>query len=337
MTRIGVAIGSRRDSSNDEIIALAQRAEALGYTSLWVGESWGRDAFTLLSMIACHTSTIQLGTGIVPVFSRTPALIAQSIASLDIVSGGRAVLGLGTSGRMVIEQWHGEKYEGPLQRTREYISIIRSALAGERVDHQGKFFNLQRFRMAFSPLQERIPIYVAALGPKNVALTGELADGWLPTWVDVRHLPQMKQQLEQSALKVGRAAGEVTVAPQLLAMVASTGPRREEARRQLQAHMAYYVGGMGRYYFDLFQRYGYVDEAQAVRDAWESGERERSASLVTDDMLNNITITGDPKECRARLEAYRQAGADMPVIGFPHGAEPDAIYRTMEALAPASS
>ena len=124
---LGVAIGSRRDVSTEEIVSLAQLADRLGYASVWIGESWGRDAFTLLTMVACHTTNVRLGTGIVPVYSRTPALLAQTAASLDAISHGRAILGLGTSGKLVIEQWHGEKFDRPLQRTREYIEIIRLA------------------------------------------------------------------------------------------------------------------------------------------------------------------------------------------------------------------
>src|SRR5262249_38604424 len=151
--------------------------------SLWSGENWGRDNVTLLSYVAAHTDRIGVGTSIMNVFSRSPALIAQTAATLDELSGGRASIGLGTSGALVIEQWHGVPYRKPLQRTREYIEIIRLALSGERVNYDGEIFHLQRFRLGFNPPRTNIPIYVAALGPKNVELTGELADGWLPIYV----------------------------------------------------------------------------------------------------------------------------------------------------------
>ena len=157
MDTVSLTIGSRRGIDNDTFTALARRADRLGYHTLWIGESWGQEVFTLLSMVACTTSAIRVGPGIVNVFSRTPGLIAQSIATLDVVSDGRAVLGLGTSGRIVVEQWHGVKYEKPLQRTREYIEILRKALAGERVNHEGAIFKLGgasacpslRYRSAF--------------------------------------------------------------------------------------------------------------------------------------------------------------------------------------------
>ena len=337
MEGLGVAIGSRRDVSTEAIVSLAQLADRLGYASVWVGESWGRDAFTLLTMIACHTSKVHLATGIVPVYSRTPALLAQTVASLDAISNGRAILGLGTSGRLVIEQWHGEKFERPLQRTREYIEIIRMALQGERVNYEGHFYQVQRFRMATEPVQDRLPIYVASLGPKNLELTGQLADGWLPTWVDVLRLPEMTQQVVQPALAAGRSASDVTVAPQVLALASNTDEENAHARNLARAHMAYYVGGMGTYYNDLFRRYGYVEESARVREAWEAGDRERAAQSITDEMLDNITIIGDRDDCLRKVEKYRQAGADMPVLSFPHGATPEAMERTLEALAPSAT
>ena len=337
MKGLGVAIGSRRDVSTEEIVSLGQLADRLGYASVWIGESWGRDAFTLLTMIACHTSNVALGTGIVPVYSRTPALLAQTAASLDAISHGRAILGLGTSGRLVIEQWHGEKFDRPLQRTREYIEIIRMALAGERVNYQGDFYQVQRFRMATEPVQERLPIYVASLGPKNLELTGQLADGWLPTWVDVLRLPDMTQQVVQAAVASGRSATDITVAPQVIAHATESEEENTHARNLAKAHMAYYVGGMGTYYYDLFQRYGYVDESVRVREAWAAGERERAAQCITDEMIDNITIIGDADDCLRKVQRYRAAGADMPVLSLPHGAGTDAMHRTLEALAPAVS
>ena len=330
----GLSIGGGRSTNDDEIIAVTRRADELGYDTVWTGEAWGRDVFTVLTMIACHTSRLRLGTGIATVFSRTPSMIAQSIASLDVISKGRAVLGLGTSGRLVVEGWHGLKYERPLERTREYIEIIRMALAGQRVNYQGRNFQLSRFRLQFSPVQERIPIFVASLGQRNMALTGEMADGWLPTWVHVDHLPGMKAQLEEGAAEAGRNTGDLTAAPQILSYVTRNADDKVEARRLLRGHMAYYVGGMGTYYNELFQRYGYGEEAQRVREAWALNERERAASMFSDDILDKLTIWGDVEECRDKLERYRANGADMPVIGFPHGCPLDASIRTLEALAP---
>ena len=330
----GLTIGTRRGIDNDTFIALAKRADELGYHALFTGESWGRDVFTVLTMVACHTSRIRVGTGIATLFSRTPAMTAQSIASLDIVSNGRAVLGLGTSGRIVVEQWHGVKFERPLERTREYIEIIRKALAGERMDHQGPIFKLGRFRMPFSPVQERIPIYVASLGPKNLALTGELADGWLPIWVHPGHLPGLLSSLEEGALGARRTLEDITVAPQVLCCIANDAGEREQARKLLRAHMAYYIGGMGAYYYRLFQRYGYLDETARVREAWSENDRGKAASQISDEMLDSMTVYGDAEECREKLQKFRARGVDMPLVSFPNACPSELMFRTLEALAP---
>ena len=337
MNRTALAFGSRQETSNPDLMSVAQQAERLGYDTLFTGESWGRDAFTVLTFLACHTQRLRLATGIVPVFSRTPALISQSIASLDIISQGRATLGLGTSGRIVIEDWHGQEYRRPLARTREYIDIIRAALSGEAVNHQGSLFQLSRFRLGISPVQQHIPIYLASIGPKNLQLTGELADGWLPIWTHLEHLPAMKDTISSAAADAGRDIAQVTVAPQILCYVTENEAELAQAEQDVRSHMAYYVGGMGTYYNNLFCRYGYQTEATAIRDAWANRQREQAAAMITDEMLDNITILGDPARCQAKLERFRASGADMPVIAFPHGASVEAIQRTLEALAPAKT
>ena len=335
--RTALAFGSRQDTSNKELISVARQAESWGYDTIFTGESWGRDAITILTMLACYTEKLRLGTGIITVFSRTPALIAQSIASLDIISNGRATLGLGTSGRIVIEDWHGVEFRRPLARTREYIEIIKKALSGKRVDYQGEVFQLGRFRLGASPVQENIPIYVASLGPRNLQLTGELADGWLPVWTHLRDLPTMKGMVTDSADWEGRDLTGFTVAPQILCCATDDGDELAQAEASVRGHMAYYVGGMGSYYFNLFCRYGYEDEALNIRAAWADGDRARAAALITDDMVENIAILGNADSCRAKLQAFREAGADMPVVAFPHGASQDAVLRTLEALAPVNA
>ena len=334
MERIGLSLGGPTGNNDAHLIALAQRADELGYDTLWTGESWGRDVFTILTMVACHTRRIRVGTGIATIFSRTPALTAQSIASLDVVSQGRAVLGLGTSGRIVVEEWHGVKYDRPLERTREYVDIIRTILSGERLDHRGEFFTLGRFRLPFSPVQARIPIYIASLGPRNLALTGEVADGWLPTNVHLDHLPEMKDRVKVAASEAGRKIEDITVAPFVLACATRRAAEGAEAERLLRSHLAYYIGGMGFYYSRLFSRYGYVEETKLIREAWAKNQRGEAASMVTEEMLDKVTIHGDAEECRGQLERYRASGADMPVIVFPHRSSPEAQLYTLEALAP---
>ncbi|MEE3142097.1 MAG: LLM class flavin-dependent oxidoreductase, partial [Chloroflexota bacterium] len=199
MSDTALTLSAGQEISDDDRISIAKLADRSGYHTFFTGESWGRDAFTVLTMIACHTQSIRVGTGIVPVFSRSPALIAQTIASLDQISKGRAILGLGSSGRLLIEQWHGQSFEKPVARTREYIEIIRKALAGQSLNHEGEFFQLGRFRLGSPPMQENIPIYLASLGPRNLELTGQLSDGWLPIWLHHQRLLGLKAEIAEAA------------------------------------------------------------------------------------------------------------------------------------------
>jgi F420-dependent oxidoreductase-like protein len=332
--QIALHFTSRQEVDTADLIAVAQHADGLGYHSLWTGESWGQDAFTILTLLACHTQSLRLATGIVPVFSRSPGLIAQSIASLDRISQGRAILGLGTSGRAVIENWHGVPFRQPLARTREYLQIIKLALSGERVNHQGEVFQLKNFRMASGPLQSKLPIFLASLGPKNLELAGELADGWLPIWVPWQRLAELKAEVTQAAERSGRDPGAVTAAPQILALAAESPQETAQAEGLMRSHMAYYIGGMGAYYHRLFCRMGYAPEADLIRDLWAQGQRDRAAAAVSQEMLAGITIYGDAGACRAQLERFRANGADLPVAAFPHGATLPQIRRTLEVLAP---
>ena len=334
MQRIALTFSSRDNNDDRDLIAVAQAADRLGYESFWTGESWGRDAFTVLTMLACNTQRIKLGTGIVTVYSRTPGLIAQSIASLDCISEGRAILGLGTSGRIVIEDWHGVKFDHPVSRTREYIEIVRMALAGERVNYDGRFYQLQRFRMGVQPVQERIPIYVASLGQRNLELTGELADGWLPIWTHYAKLPEIKEPLVSALTATGRQPRAMTTAPQILCCASEDKETVGNAFRQARAHMAFYIGGMGQYYYDLFCRYGYQSEGDAVRRAWAEGDRGAAAESISDEMVDSITAIGNPDECRQKMERFRDHGVDMPIVAFPHGTERETMLGTLEALAP---
>ena len=334
MNATALAFSSRQDSSNDDLIAVAQQAESLGYDTFFTGESWGRDAITILTLLACHTHSLRLGTGIIPVFSRTPGLIAQSIASLDLISEGRATLGLGTSGRIVVEDWHGLKYQQPLPRTKEYIEIVRLALSGHRVNYQGRFFQLSGFRLGIAPVQQKVPIYLASLGPRNLQLTGQLADGWLPIWTHLDCLADLKETIARAARDAGRRISEITVAPQILCCVTGDSEELSQVEQQVRSHMAYYIGGMGTYYYNLFCRYGYQNQADEIRQAWAAGDRDRAAAKISDEMLHNVAILGDAAACRAKLARFRANGADMPVIAFPHGSSMQAIQTTLKALSP---
>jgi coenzyme F420-dependent oxidoreductase len=329
MARIGLTLPRSEDLSRKEIVEVVQQAEALGYDSVWAGESWGRDVFTWLTQLACHTSRIKLASGIATVYSRSPALIAQTVASLDEISKGRVLLGLGTSGSIVIENWHGVRFDRPLRRTREYIDIIRLILSGERVNYAGEIFQLNGFRLPFTPVRSSVPIYVASLGPQNLRLTGEVADGWLPIYLDATHLADFQRDIESGAKNAGRTLDAIDVAPYILSCVSEDV---EAARRLVQAHLAYYIGGMGTFYANLIARYGFEDEVGRIREAWGKRDRQSAASQVSNAMVARMAICGSPKEGRAQLEQYRTAGVTLPIISFTHGASREMIRQTLEGL-----
>ena len=334
MDRIGFFLNASRETSDDELLSVAKLADQLGYHSFWTGESWGRDVFTVLTLVACHTNSLRLGTGIVTTYSRTPALIAQTIASLDILSNGRAILGLGSSGKTVIEGWHGVPFDSPIARTREYIEIIRKALTGNRVEHRGEFYQMERFRMISTPIQKKVPIYIASLGPRNLELAGEKADGCLPIWVSRERFPEIREQISLGAAKSGRKGSDVTIAPYIFCYTADGPDDLTHGERLLRAHMAYYVGGMGKFYFDNVSRAGFNIEAKAIKKSWESGDREQAARDVSDRMLESIVVLGDAQQCRDQIRAFRKEGVDLPIINFPHGTSLSTINRTITALAP---
>jgi F420-dependent oxidoreductase-like protein len=321
MGRIAFQFPHERKAPMEELLCYVQRVDVLGYETIFVPEAWSRDAFTTSGWIAANTRNVRVGTGIVNVFSRTPALIAQSIATLDEISGGRAVLGLGTSGGRVIENWHGMSFERGLQRTRETVEVVRLALAGERVDYDGQIFKLRGFRLGFQPPRTTVPIYIAAMGPKNNKLTGEIADGWMPIWLPFSGFATARAEVE----------ARVDIAPCVMACV--TDPP-ELAFDLIRPHVAYYVGGMGTFYRDAVARFGFAEVAERIHEFWQSGKRKESVQAVTDDLISQLAFAGSASDCRRRLEEFRRNGVDTPVIVIPHGADPNVFMKTLEALAP---
>jgi coenzyme F420-dependent oxidoreductase len=331
LSQIGLVIPYWSDITKDEIIDFAQLAEGLGYDSVWVPEMWGRDAFSILSVIALNTKRIKLGTGIVSVYSRTPAIIAQTIATLDEISEGRVILGLGTSGPVVIENWHGVKFEKPLRRTREYVEIIRMIVSGQRVNYQGEIFKLKNFSLQFKPFRQDIPIYIASIGPKNVTLTGEIADGWIPFLVPIENYKQAEDCLCLGAEKRGRDFDAIKVCPYIPALVSDD---EDEARRLVKEYVAYYIGAMGTYYSQLISRCGFQKEADSIVESWKKGSKEDAIKGVSDSLLNSVAVTGSANAGRDKIEEFRKAGAHIPIIIFPPKATRDLARETINNLAP---
>ena len=334
MRRLGLYLGrlpgfDKRGFDRREMIECVRAADACGYDSFWMPEAWEHDAFTILTELAVRTERIHLGTGIINVFSRSPALIAMSAATLDEISGGRFRLGLGTSGARVVEDFHGVKFSKPLTRLKETIEIIRLLLRGERVDFSGECFELRRFKLGFKPLRPDLQIYVAALTPKSLRQVGEIGDGWLPThWPRVR-LEQEIAEIRAGAEGLGRDAARIEVAPFVNVVVSDDTAR---ARDQARLPLAYYVGGMGDYYHASLSRLGFGDEADRVRELWQAGRRKHAMTAITDEMVDSIAICGSLEHCRARLDEMHAFGATLPLVPIPAQGSAAEKRRVIESL-----
>jgi F420-dependent oxidoreductase-like protein len=313
-----------------EIREAAVLAEDLGYSCITMGESWGEDALTSLAQLAAVTSRIRIGTSIVPVFARSPANLAMSALNMDRMTEGRFFLGLGTSGRLVIEDFHGEKFGKPLTRMREYIDIIRKAARGERLDHDGEFFHTKRFQLRFPPFRAHLPIYIAALSPPSLRMTGELADGWLPIFLAPSKMTAAVSELKAGAEAAGRALSDIAISPQVSIYVTDNVAA---ARDRERPHIAFYIGGMGVFYHAYMHRIGFGAEADRVRAAFLAKDRDGAAKLVTDEMVDAVTILGNPKQCREQMQRFFDAGVQEIRLVFN---EPDkaSYLDALRAVAP---
>jgi F420-dependent oxidoreductase-like protein len=316
--RLGVNIGywGMGLTSADQL-AIVQEAERLGYDSVWSAEAYGSDAATVLAWIAAQTTRIRIGSAIFQMPARSPAMTAMTAATLDQLSGGRFLLGLGPSGPQVAEGWHGQRFARQLQRTREYVAVVRKALARERLEFRGETLELplpdgpgKALKLTIGPVQERIPIYLAAIGPRATALVGEIADGWLPILLSPEHLPELRRSLDEGAERAGRTLDDgFDVAPVVNVFVSDDVERARDAMRPF---VALYVGGMGsrekNFYNQLVARYGFEDAAREVQDLYLEGRREDAAAALPAELLDAVTLCGPADRVRARLRTYREAG-----------------------------
>lgn len=334
--RIGVIADSPTFPGDWNLIRENVRlADSLGYDSVWLGEAWGYELFTSLADLVRITSRMKLGAGVANIFSRSPALVATTAATLDERSGGRMLLGLGSSGPQVVEHWHGVPFARPLQRTREYVAIINAILRREPLNFKGEIFSLERgFTIRFKPIRDHIPIYLASLGPKNIQLAGEVADGILPVYWPARDYPALRQQLDEGSAKADRLAGSVSIAPYLTVEIALDEGERQAARMRAAAPVAFYVGRMGTFYAEMLARHGFGADVAAILKGWESGHRSAIAA-VSDQLLDATAIVGTPDEVVARLREWQALGMDEPLISMPGGTAEEAAAR-LEALAHAA-
>src|SRR4051812_32651507 len=305
-------------------LELVLEAERLGYDSVWTAEAYGSDAATILGWLAQATTKIRLGSAIFQMPGRSAAMTAMTAATIDQLSNGRMLLGIGSSGPQVAEGWHGQRFARQLQRTREYVAVVRMALARERVEFHGETLELpladgpgKALKLTIAPVQERIPIYIAAIGPKNTTLTAEIADGWIPTLFSPEHVDEFRPLLEEGFARArnGKGFGDFEIVPTVTAMVSDD---RESARDAMRPFVALYVGGMGsrkqNFYNALVQRYGFGDAAREVQELYLAGKKDEAAAALPAELIDTVALVGPADVVRERLAVYRDAGVGTLMV-----------------------
>ena len=304
-------------SSQDQLDIVLE-AERLGYDSVWTAEAYGSDAATILGWLAGQTSTIRLGSAIFQMPGRSAAMTAMTAATLDQLSDGRFILGIGSSGPQVSEGWHGVRFAQQLARTRDYVAVIRMALERRRVEYAGETLELplpdgpgKALKLTIGPVQEQIPIFVAAIGPKNTQLAAEIADGIIPTLFSPEHVAVIGDEVRIGVDRAGhgKTVADVEIAPQVQVYVTDD---RESARDRMRPFLALYIGGMGsrekNFYNQLVQRYGYEAAAREIQDLYLEGKRDAAAAAIPDALIDAISLCGPKEHVRERIAAYRDAG-----------------------------
>jgi probable F420-dependent oxidoreductase len=302
-------------------------AEALGYESAWVAEGHGGDQFAILGACAAVTTRIRLGTSISSVFVRSAPTIGMAAATVDQLSGGRFVLGLGSSHRVQVEPEHGIPFVEPTARLRDTIAIVRSLVRDGVVSHRGEVVTIERFDLWFPPLRPEIPIYVAALFPRLLEIAGEVAEGVLLTWPTPKTIARAVEHVAIGARRAGRAPGAVDVASLIPCAVADSAAAARDAMRPA---VGLYAGFFPRYN-RLLAEAGFGEAVRAIKEAYDRGGREAAAKVVPDELIDAVALAGTPATCRARLAAYRAAGLALPIVS-PRVAGADGKASAMAAI-----
>jgi F420-dependent oxidoreductase-like protein len=302
-------------------------AERLGYDSIWTAEAYGSDAVTPAAWIAARTSRIHVGTAIMQIPGRTPAMTAMTAMTLDALSGGRFRLGLGVSGPQVVEGWHGEPFGKPLKKTREYVDIVRAVLRREKpVEYHGDYYQIPYAGADATGLgkplksilhgRADLPIYLAAIGPKNVALAAEIADGWIPVFFSARRMAMFRGWLEEGFRRAGRSGDGFDIMPSAAVVV---GDDVDACRASVKQRVALYVGGMGargkNFYNELAQRYGYEGPARTIQDLYLSGRKAEAEAAVPDALVDEVALCGPRERIRERLAEWKAAGVTTLMVG----------------------
>ena len=339
--KLGLNIGYS-GSTIEGVLPLVEHADRVGIDSVWAAEAYGSDAVTVLSYLAARTERIKLGSGILQMPARTPANTAMTAMTLDALSGGRLLLGMGLSGPQVVEGWHGVAYGKPLGRTREYVEIVRRAIAREApLEFEGEHYRIpyrgedatglgKPLKSILHPVRNRIPIYLAAIGPKNVALTAEIADGWLPIFYSPEREKIFLEHLDAGFANAGRSADDFDIAASV--MVAA-GDDVEGCRDQLRPFLALYIGGMGargrNFYNDLAVRYGFGEAAATIQDLYLDGKKDEAAAAVPDELVDEVALVGPLDRIVDRLAAWKQSRVGTMILGT---YQPEVLTALQEAL-----
>ena len=318
--KLGLVFGYWGAAPPEGFVEKAQEAERLGYDSVWVAESWGNDAFTFGAWVAAHTETIKIGTGVVQLSARTPTATAMAAVTLDHLSNGRLILGLGVSGPQVVEGWYGRPANRPLARTREYVEIIRRALRRDGpLEFDGEFYPLpyrgdgstglgKPLKIMTHPLRADIPIYLGAEGPKNVTQTAEIADGWLPLYYS-----PFRQEVYEQQLAAAKPGFEIAV---IVAMNVTDDVGA--GLWPVQAMLGFYIGGMGakgqNYHTKLMARMGFEEEAYKIQDLFFAGKRDEAIAAVPQDFADEISLVGPPSRIRERLDAWEKTPVTTLIV-----------------------
>ncbi|MEJ0019376.1 MAG: LLM class flavin-dependent oxidoreductase, partial [Acetobacteraceae bacterium] len=325
MSRIGIAISGGPNPA--DIVDLVVLAESLGYESAWVAEGHGGDQFAVLAACAMRTSHILLGTSISSVYVRTAPTIAMAASTVADLSDGRFILGLGSSHKAQVEPEHGMVYSKPLTRTRETVAVVRDLIRDGRVSFEGETIRIANFDLWYTPRHRDIPVYLSAVFQKGITLCGEIADGIILTRSTLATAAQVRAHLAEGAAKAGRDPAGIEVTTLL---PTSVGESRAAALAALRPGIAFYCGFFPRYN-RMMAEHGFAAEAAAIAEAWARDDRTAAERAVSDDMIDATSVSGTPDQCRARIEAYRQSGIDVPIIS-PFARGPDAMARFEAAI-----
>ncbi len=313
-----------------QIIDIIPLVEKQGYNQISVPEMWGHDIVTQLTIIALKTKKIHFSSGIINMFSRSPGLVAMTSATLQELSEGRFILGLGLSGPKVVENLHGKNFDKPLKRTKEFVQIVKTLLNNERLHFPDSTYGkLIDFKLSFKN-KYSTKIHIAALGPKNMKLAAKIADGWIPVLMPLEAFRQQVDTMHKHLKNYGKQKDDFDITPFVLALKGDN----KKTITLLKNHLAYYFGGMGNFYNNMLSRMGYEEIANEIRILWAKGNRKEAAEAIPLELLEDTCIMGTQKKMKEKLQDYYEAGATTPLVSLPFGTNIDKAIETIKILSP---